>query len=67
MIAAPAPRPAPLSYRPAVAAEMLGVSARTLYEWTRAGKVRAVRIGNGKRSALLYPAAELRRLIDEKE
>ena len=49
----------PLSYRPREAARLLGVSSRTLYEWTRAGHVPHVRVAPGKRAAVLYPAREL--------
>jgi excisionase family DNA binding protein len=65
MIAAPVRPPEPLSYRPRDAARMLGVSARTLYEWTRSGRVHCVRIGTGKRAAVLYPVDSLRRLLAE--
>jgi excisionase family DNA binding protein len=53
----------PLSYRPREAAKMLGVSTRTLFEWTRQGKVHCVRVGEGKRAAVLYPVESLRRLL----
>jgi excisionase family DNA binding protein len=59
----PVPPPVPLSYRPRDAARLLGVSARTLYEWTRAGRVRCVRVGPGKRAAVLYPVDALRQLL----
>lgn len=65
MIAVPTRQPEPLSYRPRDAARMLGVSARTLYEWTRSGRVHCVRIGTGKRAAVLYPVESLRRLLAE--
>jgi predicted site-specific integrase-resolvase len=38
---------------------MLGVSPRTLWEWTRAGIVPCARIGTGKRKTVLYGVAEL--------
>ena len=63
MIAVPVSLPTPLSYRPREAARLLGVSARTLYEWTRAGRVRCVRVGPGKRAAVLYPVDALRQLL----
>jgi excisionase family DNA binding protein len=53
----------PLSYRPREAAKLLGVSTRTLFEWTRQGKVYCVRIGVGKRAAVLYPVESLRSLL----
>jgi excisionase family DNA binding protein len=50
----------PLALRPREAARALGVSARTLWTWTRDGHVPHVRVGNGKRKTTLYPVAELR-------
>ncbi|MFO0795920.1 MAG: helix-turn-helix domain-containing protein [Gemmataceae bacterium] len=49
----------PLALRPRDAAKALGISTRTLWEWTRAGLVPCVRVGTGKRCAVLYPTAEL--------
>ena len=54
---------AALSVRPRQAAAMLGVSPRTLWEWTRRGIVPAVRIGAGKRKTVLYPVIELERFL----
>ena len=50
----------PLALRPREAARSLGVSPRTLWEWTRAGIVPCVRVGTGKRRTVLYPASILR-------
>jgi hypothetical protein len=44
---------------------MLGVSARTLWEWTRRGIVPAVKIGTGKKKTVLYPVSELERFLRE--
>ena len=41
--------------RPGRAARALGVSERTLWKWTNAGLIPHVRVGNGKRGAVLYP------------
>lgn len=49
----------PLALRPRDAARLLGVSPRTLWGWTRDGLVPCVRVGTGKRRAVLYPLAEL--------
>jgi predicted site-specific integrase-resolvase len=38
---------------------MLGISPRTLWEWTRVGLVPCVRVGTGKRRIVLYPVADL--------
>lgn len=50
----------PLALRPAQAAKALGVSARTLWAWTRAGLVPCIRVGSGKRQITLYSAEQLR-------
>jgi excisionase family DNA binding protein len=50
---------APLALRPRDAARLLGISPRTLWEWTRAGIVPCVRVGTGKRRTVLYPVADL--------
>lgn len=44
---------------------MLGVSPRTLWEWTRRGIVPAVKIGTGKKRTVLYPVNELERFLRE--
>ncbi len=49
----------PLARRPRDAARLLGVSPRTLWNWTRAGIVPCVRVGTGKRRTVLYPVAVL--------
>jgi excisionase family DNA binding protein len=49
----------PLALRPREAARMLGVSPRTLWEWTRAGIVQCVRVGTGKRKTVLYDVRTL--------
>lgn len=51
--------PAPLAYRPREAAKVLGISERPLWQLTHDGKVPCVRLGAGKRQAVLYPVAEL--------
>jgi excisionase family DNA binding protein len=55
----------PLAMRPRDAAKMLGVSPRTLWEWTRAGIVPCARIGTGKRRTVLYPVADLQTWLSE--
>ena len=45
-----------LAFRPHEAAKALGISARTLWQWTRDGKIPHVRMGK----TILYPVAELR-------
>ena len=49
-----------LALRPREAAKALGISARTLWTWTKSGLVPCCRVGSGKRKTTLYPAAELR-------
>lgn len=43
------------------AAEMLGISERTLWKWTREKRVPSVKIGR----RVLYPVDGLRRLVSE--
>ena len=50
----------PLALRPRAAAEMLGISARFLWDLTQRGDVPCVRLGSGKRRAVLYPVSLLR-------
>jgi excisionase family DNA binding protein len=55
-------RPIPcLSLRPREAAKALGVSERTLWDWTQRGDVPHVRRGK----AILYPVDALRRWLNE--
>ncbi len=54
-----APTLSPLALRPREAARVLGVSPRTLWEWTHLGIVPCVRIGTGKRKTVLYDVQTL--------
>ena len=49
----------PLALRPRDAAQVLGISPRTLWGWTQAGIIPSVRIGTGTRKTVLYPVADL--------
>ena len=49
----------PLALRPREAAKVLGISERLLWQLTHDGHVPCVRIGTGKRRAVLYPVTEL--------
>lgn len=49
----------PLALRPREAAKALGISPRLLWQLTKDGHVPCVRVGNGKRQAVLYPLADL--------
>ncbi len=60
------PVQSPLAMRPRDAAKALGISPRTLWEWTRTGIVPCVRIGTGKRQTVLYPLADLQAWLSEK-
>ena len=51
--------PPPLALRPRDAARALGVSPRTLWQWTRDGLVPCVRVGTGRRQTVLYPIPTL--------
>lgn len=50
-----------LALRPREAAEALGVSERTLWDWTQRGDVPHVRRGK----TILYPVDTLRKWLDE--
>lgn len=49
----------PLALRPRDAAKALGISTRTLYTLTKEGAIPCRKIGDGKRSAVLYRVADL--------
>jgi excisionase family DNA binding protein len=49
----------PLAIRPREAARRLGISERTLWEWTKRGLIPHVRIGTGKRLTTLYSVPQL--------
>lgn len=51
--------PQPLALRPREAAKALGISERTLWTLTHEGSIPCVRLGTGKRRAVLYPIADL--------
>ena len=51
--------PQPLALRPREAAKVLGISERTLWQLTHDGHIPCVRLGTGKRRAVLYPVSEL--------
>jgi hypothetical protein len=52
--------PGPLALRPRDAAKALGISLRTLWGLTAPrGPIPCLRLGNGKRQAVLYPVAQL--------
>lgn len=50
----------PLALRSRAAAEMLGISARFLWDLTQRGDVPCVRLGSGRRQTILYPVSLLR-------
>ncbi len=49
----------PLALRPREAAELLAVSPRTLWAWTKAGLIPHLRVGTGRRKTVLYPLADV--------
>jgi excisionase family DNA binding protein len=49
----------PLALRPREAAKALGISTRHLWQLTKDGHIPAVRVGTGKRKAVLYSVAAL--------
>ena len=56
----------PLALRPREAAKALSISPRTLWQLTKDGKVPCVRLGTGKRDAVLYPINVLTAWLDTK-
>ena len=48
-----------LALRPREAAKALGISPRLLWQLTHDGHIPCVRVGSGKRRAVLYPTSEL--------
>jgi excisionase family DNA binding protein len=56
---------APLSLRPREAAKALGISPRLLWQLTHDGIIPCVRVGTGKRGAVLYPTANLTNWLDD--
>ena len=60
------PVQSPLAMRPRDAARTLGISPRTLWEWTRDGIVPCVRVGTGKRKTVLYPVADLQAWLSQR-
>ncbi len=58
--------PQPLAVRPKEAAKLLRISEKTLFNLTKRGELRAVRLGTAKQSGVLYPIAELQRFLAER-
>ena len=48
-----------LALRPREAAKALSISPRLLWQLTKDGRIPCVRVGSGKRRAVLYPVTEL--------
>jgi excisionase family DNA binding protein len=53
-----------LAMRPREAAKALGISPRLLWQLTHDGVVPCVRVGSGKRRAVLYPMAALQSWLE---
>lgn len=58
--------PSPLALRPREAAKALNISPRLLWQLTKDGHVPCVRVGAGKRKAVLYPVDALQRWLQER-
>ena len=55
-----------LALRPREAAKALGISARTLWGLTAPrGPIPCLRVGHGKRQAVLYPVADLQAWLSQ--
>jgi len=46
---------------PRIAAPMLGISRKTLWLWTKKGKIKAVRTPTGR---FLYPLSEVKKVLN---
>lgn len=53
----------PLAVSARDAARMLGISEKTLFNYTKAGRIKAKRLGEKKGSRVLYPVVELERFL----
>lgn len=56
----------PLALRPRDAAKVLHISPRLLWELTKRGDIPCVRVGTGKRKAVLYPVDMLQSWLRER-
>ena len=54
-----------LSLRPREAAKALGISPRTLWTLTKAGKIPALQLGDGPRKVYLYPTEALKAWLND--
>jgi excisionase family DNA binding protein len=54
-----------LAVRPPQAAKMLNISLRTLYNWTKTGKLKAIKSGNAKSSGVLYAVSDLQAFLSQ--
>ncbi len=58
----------PLAVGIGEAAGILGVSVWSVKEWVKAGKLRVIRIGRGKkRSHVRIPISEIRRILEGRQ
>lgn len=55
-----------LALRPREAAKALNISPRLLWQLTKDGHIPCVRVGTGKRKAVLYPVADLRAWLTQR-
>lgn len=55
----------PIALRPREAAKALGISPRLLWQLTHDGAIPCVRVGSGRRRAVLYPMAELQAWLSQ--
>jgi hypothetical protein len=53
----------PLAVSEIEAGRLLGLSSRTVFSLRKAGKLKAVKIGEGAKSRVIYSVEELRRFI----
>ncbi len=57
-----------LALRPREAAKVIGISMRALWQWTTPrGPIPCIRVGNGKRQAVLYPVDALQAWLRQQQ
>jgi excisionase family DNA binding protein len=56
-------KPEPLAVDGREAARLLSVSERTIFMLRKSGKIRAIKIGKGMQSRVLYPVESLRNFL----
>jgi excisionase family DNA binding protein len=64
VINSPIPPMAPLAVNEAEAGRLLNLSPSTIYNLRKQGRLGSVKLGEGKKSRVLFPVESLRRFLD---